>query len=70
MRISTSLVSAVIMLSGGTVAVAQTLPPYMAPISGKTATTPSDVATRNVLALNTGMFELYAMQQRFSRRTS
>jgi len=68
MRISTTLAIAVIMLSR--VAVAQTLPPYMAPISGKTATTPSDVATRNVLALNTGMFELYAMQQRFSRRTS
>ena len=57
MRISTTLAIAVIMLSR--VAVAQTLPPYMAPISGKTAATPSDVATRNVLALNTGMFELY-----------
>src|SRR6266498_2342496 len=59
MKIPTSLAIAVIMLSGGTVAGAQTLPPYMAPISGKTAATPTDVATRNVLALNTGMFELY-----------
>ncbi len=38
---------------------AQTLPSYMAPIAGKTATTPSDIATKDVLALNTGMFELY-----------
>src|SRR6266545_3587532 len=59
MRISTSLVIAVIMLSGGTVAGAQTLPPYMAPISGKTAATSSDTATKDMLALNTGMFDLY-----------
>ena len=38
---------------------AQTLPSYMAPIAGKTAATPSDIATKDVLALNTGMFELY-----------
>ena len=38
---------------------AQTFPSYMAPIAGKTATTPSDIATKDVLALNTGMFELY-----------
>src|SRR4030088_1990518 len=49
-----------ILLSGGSaVANAQTLPPYMAPIAGKTAATPSDIATKDVLALNTGMFELY-----------
>src|ERR1700743_1098833 len=37
----------------------QTRPPYMAPISGLTTTTPADIATKDVLALNTGMFELY-----------
>ena len=38
---------------------AQTLPSYMTPIAGKSAATVSDIATRDVLALNTGMFELY-----------
>ena len=38
---------------------AQTLPAYMAPIAGKTAATASDIATKDMLALNTGMFELY-----------
>jgi hypothetical protein len=31
----------------------------MAPIAGKTAATPSEMATNDMLALNTGMFELY-----------
>ena len=49
-----------ILLSGGSaISNAQTLPAYMAPIAGKTAATPSDIATKDVLALNTGMFELY-----------
>jgi hypothetical protein len=47
------------MLGGSAVAQAQGLPSYMEPISGVTTTTPGDVATRDVLALNTGMFELY-----------
>jgi hypothetical protein len=38
---------------------AQNLPSYMAPIAGKTAATASDTATKDILALNTGMFELY-----------
>jgi hypothetical protein len=38
---------------------AQTLPEYMAPIAGKTAATAAEVATKDVLALNSGMFELY-----------
>src|SRR5215208_7524533 len=59
MRIAPSLAVAAIMLSGGTVASAPTLPAYMAPIAGKTAATPSDTATKDMLALNTGMFELY-----------
>ena len=59
MKISPCLAVAAILLSGGTVASAQTLPAYMAPIAGKTAATPSDTATKDMLALNTGMFELY-----------
>ncbi|KRQ96475.1 hypothetical protein [Bradyrhizobium valentinum] len=59
MRIAPSLTVAAIMLWGGTVASAQTLPAYMAPIAGKAAATPSDTATKDMLALNTGMFELY-----------
>ncbi len=35
------------------------LPSYMAPIAGRTVSSPAETATQNVLALNTGMFELY-----------
>jgi hypothetical protein len=35
------------------------LPPYMAPIAGRTVSSPAETATQNVLALNRGMFELY-----------
>jgi hypothetical protein len=49
-----------ILLSGSSAAAnAQTLPSYMAPIAGKTSAAPSDIATKDVLALNTGMFDLY-----------
>ena len=51
---------AVAMLLSSTVAThAQSLPSYMAPISGQTTATPADIATKDMLALNTGMFELY-----------
>jgi hypothetical protein len=43
------------LLGLGPAAYAQNLPSYMEPITGRTA----DAATKNVLALNTGMFELY-----------
>jgi hypothetical protein len=48
-----------LMCASGAVANAQTLPSYMTPISGKTASTSADVATKDMLALNIGMFELY-----------
>src|SRR5258705_5976130 len=48
-----------ILFCGGEVANAQGLPSYMAPIAGPTSATPGEVATKDVLALNTGMFELY-----------
>jgi hypothetical protein len=38
---------------------ADELPAYMRPIAGHTASSPAETATKNVLALNTGMFELY-----------
>jgi hypothetical protein len=49
-----------VLLSGcSAVCDAQTLPEYMAPIAGKTSATSADIATKDMLALNTGMFELY-----------
>ncbi len=38
---------------------AQDLPSYMAPISGRTVSSPAETAMKNVLTLNTSMFELY-----------
>jgi hypothetical protein len=38
---------------------AEDLPAYMAPIAGHTASSPAETATKNMLALNSGMFELY-----------
>jgi hypothetical protein len=38
---------------------AQGLPPYMAPIAGRTDSSPAETATKNVLALNNSMFDLY-----------
>src|ERR1700722_4731622 len=38
---------------------AEDLPAYMQPISGHIASSPAETATKNVLALNAGMFELY-----------
>jgi hypothetical protein len=60
MRIFPILAAAAIMLSGSSALTnAQTLPAYMAPIAGKTTAPAADIATKDVLALNTGMFELY-----------
>jgi hypothetical protein len=47
------------LLCGSGIANAQSLPSYMAPIAGRTTAAPSDTATKDMLALNTGMFELY-----------
>ena len=59
MKIHPCLVIAATLISGGNVAHGQSLPSYMAPISGKTVAAPADIATKDMLALNTGMFELY-----------
>jgi hypothetical protein len=53
------LVAAILLAGGNGFAQAQTLPAYMAPIAGKTAATSAEIATKDVLALNTGMFKLY-----------
>ena len=43
----------------GATAKSQDLPSYMTPISGRTVSSPTDTAVKNVLALNSSMFELY-----------
>jgi hypothetical protein len=52
-------VMAIALASLGTATRAQDLPSYMAPISGRTVSTPADTAVKNILGLNTAMFELY-----------
>ena len=52
-------VTSIALLGLGPAAYAQNLPSYMEAITGRTASSPADTATKNVLALNTGMFELY-----------
>jgi hypothetical protein len=59
MKFHSSLAVVAMLLTGTAVTRAQSLPAYMAPISGVTTTTPGDIATKDMLALNTGMFELY-----------
>src|ERR1700754_3669679 len=51
--------AAVLLCGGRTASDAQGLPSYMEPISGRTPTAPADVATKDVLALNSAMFDLY-----------
>jgi hypothetical protein len=45
-----------------------TLPAYMQPISGQVVTTTAETANNNMLALNTGMFELYGDAARVFKR--
>lgn len=44
------------------------LPEYLANISGNTASSPSDIATRDVLQLDIGMFSLYDRASSIYRR--
>ena len=55
---SGALLAALLLAACGT-GHAASLPSYLAPISGPTASTPAETATNNVLALDTAMFELY-----------
>jgi hypothetical protein len=61
MKRAVGLAIAALLLFGScaTTSRAQGLPSYMEPISGKTTATPSDVTTKDVLALNSAMFDLY-----------
>src|SRR4029079_2521012 len=59
--------ASVMLATLGTAAQAQDLPSFLAPIAGRTDTTPAH-ATNNVLALNTGMFELYGDAARVFKR--
>jgi hypothetical protein len=59
MKRYTCLAIATLLFGSGAICNAQTLPDYMAPLAGKTSATRADIATKDVLALNTGMFELY-----------
>jgi hypothetical protein len=61
MKRAIGLATAALLLFGScaTASHAQGLPSYMEPISGKTTATPSDVATKDVQALNSAMFDLY-----------
>jgi hypothetical protein len=52
-------VASIVLLGAPAAAKADELPPYMHPIAGSTVSSATDTATKNMLALNTGMFELY-----------
>ena len=60
LRCLTCVTATFIALAGANgAAKAEDLPAYMQPIAGRIASSPAETATKNVLALNTGMFELY-----------
>jgi hypothetical protein len=58
-RYAYATLSTIVLLGAATPATTQELPSYMAPITGRNAVSAAETATNNVLALNTGMFELY-----------
>src|SRR3981189_1400926 len=68
MKLHPCLAIAALLLSN-TVARAQSLPAYMAPISGKSAATASDIAPKDMLELNTRMFDLYAAARKSFQKT-
>src|ERR1700756_4975885 len=58
-RSAYATLTAIMLLGLSPVAKAQDLPSFMAPIAGRTTSSPAETATKNVLALNSMMFELY-----------
>ena len=58
-RCAYATMASIMLLGLGPVAKAQDLPSFMAPIAGRTTSSPAETATKNVLALNSMMFELY-----------
>jgi len=59
MQRSLGAILAGLLLTAAGIGHAAETPSSMAPISGDTASTPAETATKNVLALNSSMFELY-----------
>src|SRR5215470_16139743 len=58
-RCAYATMTAIMLLGLGPAAQAQDLPSFMAPIAGRTTSSTAETATKNVLALNSMMFELY-----------
>src|SRR6266478_2720231 len=58
-RCAYATMASIMLLGLSPVAQAQDLPSFMAPIAGRPSSSPADTATKNVLALNSMMFELY-----------
>src|SRR5246500_4983013 len=58
-RSAYATLTAIMLLGLSPAAKAQDLPSFMAPIAGRTTSSPAETATKNVLALNSMMFELY-----------
>src|SRR5262252_5319773 len=58
-RCAYATMTSIMLLGLGPAAQAQELPSFMAPIAGRTASSPAETATKNVLALNSMMSELY-----------
>ena len=58
-RSACAMMTSIVLALPGTPAHTQDLPSYMAPIAGRTVASPAETATKNVLALNAAMFELY-----------
>src|SRR5262245_4583502 len=63
-----AMLSSIVLVGTAAPAVSQELPSYMAPITGRNAVTAAETATNNVLALNTGMFELYGDAAKIFKR--
>src|SRR5437660_12701711 len=58
-RCAYATMASIMLLGLSPVAEAQDLPSFMAPIAGRPSSSSADTATKNVLALNSMMFELY-----------
>jgi hypothetical protein len=67
-RYAYATLASIVLVGLATPARSQDLPPYMAPITGRNAVSAAETATNNVLALNTGMFELYGDAAKIFKR--
>src|SRR5262245_29147647 len=67
-RYACTVLSSIVLAGAATPALSQDLPSFMAPITGPTTSSPAETGTKNVLALNTGMFELYGDAAKIFKR--